>query len=105
MSSMKTFRVLHAALALAFMIAIAHAEDLNEIQCAKSAAFFAPPDSPDRLKYAPDREIAIVHLAIDVTPDFTNRTVEAVAITRFKPIAKPVQELKFDGVDLDVHSV
>ena len=80
-------------------------ETAGEIQCLKSQAFFAPPDSPDRFKYAPDREINILHVALDVTPDFKQRTVEGRITFRFKPIAKPVRELKFDGVDLTVHSV
>jgi hypothetical protein len=63
----------------------AHADDFSaEIQCQKSLALFAPPDSPDRFKYAPDREINILHFALDVTPDFKQRTVEGSATFRFK---------------------
>ncbi len=90
---------------LCFAVATRGDELGGEIQCLKSQSFFAPPDSPDRFKYAPDREIAIQHLALDVTPDFKQRTVEGTATLRFKPIAKPVRELKFDGVDLNVRSV
>ena len=75
------------------------------IECLKSASFLAPPDAPDNRKYAPDREVDLLHLALDVTPDFKQRTVEGRATLRFKPIAKPVQELKLDGVDLTVQSV
>jgi aminopeptidase N len=87
-------------------IVAARADDFTaEIQCQKSLALFAPPDSPDRFKYAPDREINILHLALDVTPDFKQRTVEGSATFRFKPIAKPVRELKLDAVDLNIRSV
>ncbi len=65
----------------------------------------AAPDSPDYRKYAPDRQIDILHLTLDVTPDFKRRTVSGTATWKFKPIAKPFVELKLDGVDLNVASV
>ena len=65
----------------------------------------AAPDSPDYRKYAPDRQIDILNLSLDVTPDFKQRTVSGAATWKFKPIAKPVVELKLDGVDLNVASM
>jgi len=65
----------------------------------------AAPDSPDYRKYAPHREIDILHLTLDVTPDFKQRTVSGTATWKFKPIAKPFAELKLDGVDLNIESV
>ena len=65
----------------------------------------ATPDSPDYRKYAPDREIDILHLVLDVTPDFKQRTVAGSATWKFKPIAKPFAELKLDAVELTVASV
>ncbi len=62
-------------------------------------------DSPDYRKYAPDREVDILHLTLDVTPDFVKRTVAGSAMWKFKPIAKPFAELKLDGVNLRVASV
>ena len=62
-------------------------------------------DSPDYRKYAPDREVDILHLTLDVTPDFVKRTVAGSATWKFKPIAKPFAELKLDGVNLRVASV
>jgi aminopeptidase N len=75
------------------------------IQCVKSASFLAPIDSPDYRKYAPDRTVQMMHLALDVTPDFKQRTIAATATLRFKAVVKPVQELTLDAVDLDVHSL
>src|SRR5689334_7103593 len=75
------------------------------VECLKSATFLAPLDSPDHRKYAPDREIQGLHLALDVTPDFKQRTIRAKAVLRFKPIAKPVQEVKLDAVDLNILSL
>jgi aminopeptidase N len=77
----------------------------EQVGCAKSAAFLAPLDSADHLKYAPDREVQVVHLALEAKPDFKQKTVQGKAVWTFKPLAKPVQELKLDEVDLDVHSV
>jgi aminopeptidase N len=65
----------------------------------------APLDSPDHRKYARDREIDILHLTVDVTPDFKQRTVAGVTRLDFKPIAKPFKELRLDAVELDVQSV
>ena len=42
----------------------------------------ATPDSADYRKYAPDREIDILHLTLDVTPDFKQRTVAGSAVRR-----------------------
>ncbi|HMJ91571.1 MAG TPA: M1 family aminopeptidase [Candidatus Acidoferrum sp.] len=79
----------------------------NELVCAFHSAGFAPaaPDSPDYRKYAPDREIDIAHLALDVTPHFKTRTVSGSATWTFKPIAKPLAELKLDAVELTITSV
>src|SRR5213592_4473613 len=78
----------------------------DEVRHAPPAAFGpAAVDSPDYRKYAPDREVDILHLALDVTPDFKQRTVSGKATLKFKPIAKPFQELKLDAVDLAVESL
>ena len=79
--------------------------EATAIECLKSATFLAPIDSSAHRKYAPDREVDALNLALDVTPDFKQRTVEGKATIRFKPIARPVEELKLDAVDLEVHSV
>src|SRR5437773_3076286 len=79
--------------------------EATAIQSLKSATFLAPIGSSAHRKYAPDREVDALNLALDVTPDFKQRTVEGKATLRFKPIARPVEELKLDAVDLEVHSV
>src|SRR5262245_15143700 len=75
------------------------------LECRKSSTFLAPIDSPDYRKYAPDREVEVLHLALDVTPDFQKRTVEGKAVWTFKPIAKSLTEIKLDAVDLSIHDV
>src|SRR5436190_11985551 len=102
---MNTTRLSLIPLLCCVVLAVRAEETAAEIQCVKSESFFAPPDASDRFKYAPDREINILHVALDVTPDFKRRTVEGQMTLRFKPIVKSVRELKFDGVDLTVHSV
>src|SRR6266571_3362660 len=92
--------------AVAFFATTARADsDSTATECLKSASFLAPIDSPENRKYAPDREVHLLHLALDVTPDFKQRTVAGKATLRFKPIAKPVRELKLDAVDLSVQLV
>ena len=71
----------------------------------ETAAFLASGDIPSGRHYAPDREVDVLHLALEVTPDFTQRTIEGRATITFKPILKPVREIKLDAVDLDVHTV
>lgn len=77
----------------------------EENVCLKSHNFFAAPDSSNFRKYAPSREVDILHLKLDVTPDFKQRTVSGVATFTFKPIAKPLEELRLDAIDLSVSSV
>ncbi len=100
-------RLLHLLTLISLVASVfARAEtEATALECIKSAAFLAPPDSPEHRKYAPDREIDILHLALDVTPDFKQRTIAGKATLKFKPIAKPFQELKLDAVDLTVESL
>jgi len=62
-------------------------------------------ESSGDIKYAPDRKVDILHLALDVTPDFEKRTVRGEATLTFRPIAKPLEELRLDAVDLTVTTV
>jgi aminopeptidase N len=80
-------------------------DDASSQECAKSARFLAPMDSPDYRKYAPDREVQPLHLALDITPDFKQRTITGHATIQFQPLVKPIQEVKLDAVDLNVISV
>jgi len=62
-------------------------------------------DAPSGRHYAPDREVDVLHLALEVTPDFKQRTVEGRATITFKPLLKPIREIKLNAVDLTVHAV
>ena len=56
-------------------------------------------------KYARDRRADILHVKLDVTPDFAKRTVSGTATLRFKPIAMPLEQLELDAVDLKIASI
>lgn len=77
--------------------------------CRECAAWHAGPGNGAKdanpLHYAPDREVDIRHLALDVTPDFGKRTVAGRAVWTFRPIAKSLRTLKLDAVNLTVSSV
>jgi aminopeptidase N len=62
-------------------------------------------DTAGKLHYAPDRDVSVLHLALEVTPDFKQRTVAGKATWQFKPMVKPVQEIKLDAVGLEIESV
>lgn len=56
-------------------------------------------------KYARDRLVDILHVKLDVTPDFQQRTVRVIANLTFKPIGKPLPTLTLDAVGLDVAEI
>jgi len=56
-------------------------------------------------KYARDRRADILHVKLDVTPDFAKRTVSGTATLRLKPIALPLEKLELDAVDLQITSI
>lgn len=77
----------------------------DELALGREALHLAPPDSSEHRKYAPDREVDLLHLALDVTPDFKQRSVAGQVVLTFKPIAKPLRELKLDAESLAIASV
>jgi aminopeptidase N len=95
-----------AVVLLPLLCSISGRAESELLYCGKGLAWRAAGvDSAEFLKYAPSREIDIVHLALDVTPDFKARNVFGRATLRFKPIARPFAELKLDGIDLLVTAV
>ena len=55
--------------------------------------------------YAPDRQVDVKHIKLDVTPDFDKRTVAGTASITAIPISKPVAILRLDALELTVKSV
>jgi aminopeptidase N len=93
------------ALVAALGLSISDCAAYEQLYCARQHALLAPPDSSAHRKYAPDREVDVLHLALDVTPDFKERSVRGEVTLRFKPNSNPLQELKLDGADLAVEAV
>ncbi len=89
----------------ALTVPACHAAAATEIECIKSANFFAPIEAVADRNYPPDREVKVSHLALDLTPDFKQRTFEGKETFQFKPNGKPVQELSLDAIDLTILSV
>jgi len=56
-------------------------------------------------QYSPSREVDLLHLVLDITPDFARRTIEGTATLRFKPIARALAELKLDAEEMTIDSV
>lgn len=56
-------------------------------------------------KYARDRLVDILHLRLDVTPDFSRRSIRAVAGIRLSPISGPQKEVTLDAEDLTITAV
>ena len=77
----------------------------EELLCRNSSGLLVRSDSSDFRKYAPSREVDIIHLKLEVTPDFKARTISGTATFTFKPIAQALGELRLDGIDLSVASV
>ena len=102
-----TFRTL-GLISLIFVLSLASAR-AHELICAGTMRYSqsagAPIDSAEYRKYAPERTVDILHLAIDVTPDFKQRSVSATTKIRFKPIGADVTELKLNAQDLRIRQV
>jgi aminopeptidase N len=77
---------------------------------ADGLVFRAPPPGKGETKipqrrYAPDRKADILHIAIDVTPDFGNRSIAGKTTITFTPIAEPLTQLRLDAIGLAVTSL
>lgn len=57
------------------------------------------------LSYPPERQVDVLHLKLDVTPNFQERSVAGTATIKFKAMARPIEELKLHAVDLRVSTV
>ncbi len=99
--------LLHLWIGFSLLVASRTSADTlsHNLACTGATRLLAPADPPAARHYAPDREMAIHHLALDVTPDFHRRTLAASAAFTFAPIAKPLRELKLDAVDLRIERV
>ena len=97
-------RIHRSLLALGLLTLGAAADSTDCLHCNKQLMPQPLKLIPGR-KYARDRRADILHLKLDVTPDFAKRTVSGTATLRFKPIALPLDKLELDAVDLHIHSI
>jgi aminopeptidase N len=85
-----------------------HAEEFycvaHGVTHGSAASPFAPGGERAR-RYAPDRMADFLHLRLDVTPDFKERSITGSATITFKPLGKPLEQLRLDAEDLRVISV
>ncbi len=102
---MTTRHLLPCLLSLACCATAALAAETVEI-CRHGSHLLPAPltDKPGR-KYARDRFVDVLHLKLDVTPDFAKRTVRGTATLSFKPIAKPLSRLELDAVGLTIEGI
>ncbi|HIL70721.1 MAG TPA: hypothetical protein EYG38_12835, partial [Verrucomicrobia bacterium] len=77
----------------------------HHLLCSGHRWLFADPGDSNSRKYAPDRLVDILHLSLDITPHFSQRTLDGKCTIKFRPIAEPLDELRLNGVDLDVKEV
>ena len=94
---------LTALLPLLFLLQPLQAESGTAAHsCRFCSAPASRPDLPGYRKYAPDRRVDILHLRLDLTPDFKKRSIRGTVQLRFQPIATPLTELRLDAVELDI---
>jgi aminopeptidase N len=55
--------------------------------------------------YAPDRQVDVTHIKLDVTPHFDSKTVTGTASITATVLASPIDVLRLDAVNLTVHAV
>lgn len=88
-------------LAAALLSTSALADSLECLHCRQQAIPEPMKIVPGR-KYARDRRADILHVKLDVTPDFAKRTITGTMAMRLKPIAFPMTKLELDAVDLNI---
>jgi len=102
-STICRFLIVSLVLTLA-PFARAEAEEAS-LECFHASRALVLDNPPSGRHYPRERDIQVLHIAIDVTPDFKDRSVEGKTTIRFKPNLKPIRELKLDAVKLEVRTV
>ncbi len=98
-----TLLIATAALSLGIMHS-AKAEHVHGLQCGHAMSIWSSIDSASQ-RFAPDRAVDIQQFDLDVTPDFKNRRVAGIATFTFKPILKPLGQLRLDAHNLEISTV
>ncbi len=90
---------------LAWMAGASSAEEVFQCRCHDHSRLAAAGDAASGRRYAPDRDVDMIHIRIDVTPDFSRHTVRGTTSLTFRPISKPLVTLTLDAVDLTIPTV
>jgi aminopeptidase N len=100
----RTILIIAAAFMSLGATRFAKAEHVHGLQCGHAASIWSSIDSASQ-RYAPDRAVDIEQFDLDVTPDFKNRRVAGTATFTFRPILKPLGQLRLDAHDLEISKV
>lgn len=92
------------SLLLAVVLAVPAHSSAHELICAGAFRGAAQSSSAPR-QYVPQRQIDILHLALDVTPLWLERAVEGIATLTYTPLPGEVREFVLHAVDLRVSQV
>jgi aminopeptidase N len=84
---------------------LAHAHEMICAGMMRGIGGGAPVDSAEFRKYAPERTVDMLHIAIDVTPNFRERSIGASTTLRFKPLRDGTREVRLNAQDLRVEKV
>ena len=82
-----------------------HSETCRYCRENTAAAGASNADQERTRHYAPDRQVDVRHIKLDVTPNFEHHSVAGTATLRFAPIAQPLTSLRLDAVNLTVKDV
>lgn len=96
------------AVSIVALRVISAAEELchcRYCQGLETQALMAGRELQGSLQYAPDRQVDVQHIKLDVTPDFAKRTITGTATITVAPIAKAVSQLTLDAFDLSIKNV
>lgn len=81
-----------------------HRQTLYE-QALRGAGYRPFPLPGDKPHYAPDRQYALNHIAIEISVDFPNQSVEGVTRLTVTPVNNGLTELDFDAGEMEIKAV
>ncbi len=105
LSSLASFLILACVALQSGILTAAEQELICRYHAHQTASDFGLELEGNGRRYAPDRFADILHLRLDVTPDFAKRTVSGTTRLEFKPLAQPLSQLTLNAVDLTIHAV
>ena len=101
---MKNSSILFILIILFSSVHHLRAEHQHTLLCRHWNQFPSPVDTTIQ-RYAPEREIDVLDLSLDVTPDFKNRKVSGTVTITFQTMLQPVGTLRLDAHDLEISQV